>query len=289
MQLQVDHETRYMFSKPLTNIVQLLRLTPSSCTSQTVLDWRIDIDCDARLREARDGHGNVVHMLYVNKPVTKLVILASGRVITQERNGVVQGIPGELPPAVFMRPTALTQCDDALAAVAKEVAGFGDSTLARLHFLNDALNRQIAFEPGSTEATTTAAAAFAIKRGVCQDFAHIFIAVARLAGVPARYVSGHLFRRDGVHEQQAGHAWAEAFIADLGWVAFDPSNGICADDGYIRVASGLDYGDAAPIAGARRGGGTETMAVDVQVTQVSPRSRGPRRGRPDATTKQVQR
>ena len=105
---------------------------------------------------------------------------------------------------------------------------------------------------------TTAAEAFALKRGVCQDLTHVFIAAARHLGVPARYVGGYFHRADGVTQQDAGHAWAEAHVPALGWVAFDPANGICATDAHVRVAVGLDYLGAAPVRGARRGGGNET-------------------------------
>ena len=100
----------------------------------------------------------------------------------------------------------------------------------------------------------------------------MFIAVARELGIPARYISGHLFRRDGAHVQEAAHAWAEAWVGDLGWVAFDPANGISADDAYIRVACGLDYRDAAPVAGARSGGGAEHLAVEVAVNDTQAQS-----------------
>jgi transglutaminase-like putative cysteine protease len=100
---------------------------------------------------------------------------------------------------------------------------------------------------------------------VCQDLAHIFLATARRLGVPARYVSGHLVRADGLCEQEAGHAWAVALVPGLGWVGFDPANGICPTDAYVRVAVGLDYLDAAPVRGARQGGGEETMDVRLNV------------------------
>jgi transglutaminase-like putative cysteine protease len=123
----------------------------------------------------------------------------------------------------------------------------------------------VAFEVGSTSASHTAADAFAQKRGVCQDHSQIFISAARLLGVPARYVSGHLSRQDGRHDQDAAHAWAEAWIPDLGWVGFDPANGICATDRYVRVAAGLDYRGAAPVRGASYGGGGERLAVRLNV------------------------
>jgi len=97
----------------------------------------------------------------------------------------------------------------------------------------------------------------------------MFIAASRCLGIPARYVSGQLFRRDGAHFQEAAHAWAEAWVGDLGWVAFDPTNGISPDDAYVRIACGLDYRDAAPVAGARSGGGAEDLAVEVAVSETA--------------------
>jgi transglutaminase-like putative cysteine protease len=230
------------------------------------------VDCNARLREARDGYGNFVHTLYINEPVTELVITATGKVITEDRGGVVEGLPGELPPDVFLRSTALTEADDALRQLATELGEQSMPPLDLLHALNIRLKEQLTFDVQATGAATPAGQSYAERRGVCQDFAHIFIVVARLMNIPARYVSGHLFRRDGLADQQAGHAWAEAWVPSLGWVAFDPTHGICTDDAYVRVAHGLDYSDAAPIAGARRGGGDECMSVDVVVRESTRRS-----------------
>jgi transglutaminase-like putative cysteine protease len=124
------------------------------------------------------------------------------------------------------------------------------------------LHDKMAFDTTATNVATPAAEAFTHKRGVCQDYAHIFVAAARILGIPARYVSGHLARPEA-EGQDAAHAWAEAFAPDLGWVAFDAANGVCADQSYLRVAVGLDYLDAAPMRGARRGGGEERLSVSV--------------------------
>ena len=104
---------------------------------------------------------------------------------------------------------------------------------------------------------------------VCQDLSHIFIASARSLGVPARYVGGYFFRNDGITDQDAGHAWAEAFVPDLGWVAFDAANGISATDAHVRVAVGLDYLGAAPVRGMRYGGSGETLTVNVHVEKAA--------------------
>jgi len=265
MRLSVHYVTSYRYSEPTRRVIQLLRLTPQSFLGQNVLEWRIDVDCDARLREGRDGCGNITHMLYVDRPIDHLKVSVSGRVLTEDRSGVVDGVPKELPPPVFLRETPLTHVGPGLHDLAAALDQQGGPTLEKLHRLAAAIHSRMTFDTDKTEADTTALDAFAAGHGVCQDFAHIFIAVARAIGVPARYVSGHLFRRDGAELQPAAHAWTEAYVEDLGWVAFDPTNGVCADDAYIRVATGLDYRDAAPFAGARSGGGDEALSVEVRV------------------------
>ena len=272
MRLSVNHTTVYRYTEPTRRIIQLLRVTPLSFQGQAVLSWRIDVDCDARLRQARDGYGNVTHMLYVDDPVRMLTISVSGRVLTEDCAGIVRGAPGDLPQQVFTRETPLTRAGDALDWLAMELDGEGGTQIDRLHSLNRQINGRMRFDVDATGVCTGAEEAFAAGHGVCQDFAHSFIAVARRLGIPARYVSGHLFRRDGAHQQPAAHAWVEAWIDTLGWVAFDPTNGICTDDAYLRVACGLDYQDAAPVVGARSGGGAEELSVEVSVHQARPQS-----------------
>jgi transglutaminase-like putative cysteine protease len=269
MQLSIRHVTTYTYAMPARGIVQLLRATPASFVGQNVLDWRIDVDCDARLREGRDGYGNITHMLYVDRPTRTLSVTVTGRVLTEDRAGVVAGLPHDLPPQIFRRSTPLTEAGPAIRALVRDLEGGPDPALGRLHRLNHLLYERISFVTEATGAETSAEEAAAAGHGVCQDFAQIFVAAARLLAIPARYVSGHLFRRDGAHMQEAAHAWVEAWVGDLGWVAFDPTNGISADDAYVRVACGLDYRDAAPVAGARSGGGQEELAVEVAVSETA--------------------
>jgi transglutaminase-like putative cysteine protease len=269
MQLSVRHVTTYSYAQPARGVIQLLRATPLSFVGQNVLDWRIDVDSDARLRESRDGYGNVTHMLYLDKPVRRLSVAVTGRVLTEDRAGVVLGVPNDLPPQVFSRATPLTEAGPAIVALARSIEIGPDPALGRLHNLNHRLYEMMTFDTEATGAETSAEQAAVAGHGVCQDFAHMFVAAARLLGIPARYISGHLFRRDGAHVQEAAHAWVEAWVGDLGWVAFDPTNGISADDAYVRVACGLDYRDAAPVAGTRSGGGAEHLAVEVAVSETA--------------------
>lgn len=272
VRLNITHETRYGYTTPPRRVIQLLRATPSSYDGHSVTGWRIDVDCDARVREGRDGYGNPVHMLYIDAPPRNVTVTVGGRVLTEPGSGLVQGLAEPLPPAVFLRDTPLTHADAALVDFAHAVQATGGGVLDKLHRLNAALHARLTFETGRTDVDTPAAQAFAAGHGVCQDFTHIFLAAARTAGIPARYVSGHLFRRDGAELQEAAHAWAEAYVPDLGWVGFDPSNGISPDDAYVRVACGLDYPDAAPVSGTRTGGGGETLSVDVRVAQMQSQS-----------------
>lgn len=266
MRIRIDHSTRYAYARPARFIVQMLRLTPKSCESQQVRDWRIETDVDARLRRGEDAFGNVVHSLYTERPTDALTIRVTGEVATVDTGGVIRGQNERLPPTVYLRDTPLTHADGGIVDFARAVPE--GETLDRMHRLMGAIHRDVAFEVGSTSATHTAADAFAQKRGVCQDHAQIFIACARKLGVPARYVSGHLNRLDGQHDQDAAHAWAEAWVDGLGWVGFDPANGICPTDQYVRVAVGLDALGATPIRGTSYGGGVESLTVALHVRPV---------------------
>ncbi|CAN5198085.1 transglutaminase family protein [soil metagenome] len=267
MRIRIDYETRYAYDQAARYIVQTLRVTPRSTESQQVRDWRIETDVDTRLRRSEDAFGNIVHTLYTERPTQVLTIRVTGEVATTETGGVLRDVPERLSPLVYLRDSPLTHADAALRAFAAEVGDHGD-TLARLHRLMDLINGQVAFMVGSTTADHTAADAFAQRQGVCQDHAQIFIACARRLGIPARYVSGHLHRTDGLIDQDAAHAWAEAWVDDLGWVGFDAANGIAPTEHYVRVASGLDALGASPFRGTSYGGGRETMTVALRVRQM---------------------
>lgn len=263
MRILVDHCTTYKYSLPASNVVQALRLTPRDYDSLYVRHWRVDMDVNGAVRDASDAFGNRLTMFYADAPLTALTIRVTGEADVTESDGVYRG-PEALPALIYLRSTALTQPNAEIVDLARGCRQ--PDTLATLHAINAAVHEHMEFDVTETDAATPAAEAFAGKSGVCQDFAHIFLAAARALDIPARYVSGHL-ARESDPAQEAGHAWAEALVPDLGWVAFDPANGICTTDAYLRVAIGLDYLDAAPVRGARRGGGTESMRVHVEAAQ----------------------
>ncbi len=267
MRIRIDHATRYDYARPARFIVQTLRLTPCSSDGQQVRDWRIETDVDTRLRRSEDAFGNIVHSLYTETATPSLSVRVTGEVATVNTGGVLKAPRERLSPLVFLRDTPLTQADQAIRAFAPKAAGEGPS-LTRLHRLMNAVSERMPFEIGATDASHTAAEAFALGRGVCQDHTQVFIAAARTVGIPARYVSGHLCRSDGVIEQDAAHAWAEAWVEDLGWVGFDAANGVCPDERYVRVAAGLDSLGAAPIRGTSYGGGPSALSVKLSVRQM---------------------
>jgi len=159
----------------------------------------------------------------------------------------------------------LTEAGNGIAELAAPCEKATDK-LAALHDLSERIRRAVTYTTGSTHPETTAEDALVGGQGVCQDHAHIFVSAARMAGLPSRYVSGYLLMDDRV-EQDATHAWAETYLDYLGWVGFDVSNGHSPDERYIRVASGLDYRDAAPVSGLRQGQGDESLIVSLQVQQ----------------------
>ena len=267
MRLRIQHTTTYRYEPPATSVIQVLRMTPGSHDGQYVAEWQIDVSTDTRLDTHEDAFGNVTHVLSCG-PVGDIKIIAEGLIETHDTGGVLRGADERFPAGMFLRSTDLTSVNPGMTAVARQLRSEAESdTLGFLHTLMAEISDHMTFDEDPTNSGTSAAEAFTLKRGVCQDYAHIFIACARSGGVPARFVSGHFLRSDGTVHQDAGHAWAEAYVPDLGWVGFDPANSICATDAHVRVAIGLDYLGAAPVRGTRYGGGTETLTVAVKVEQ----------------------
>jgi len=270
MHILISHDTVYRYLTPPAGVIQILRLTPRNHEGQYVGSWRIDISADCRLDAHEDSFGNITHTFSIDGPVGELTVHVEGAVETEPTDGIIRGAIERFPPSLYLRETPLTAPDAAIIEFANGVrAGAGADRLSLLHALLTAVHAEIVFDLDPTHAATTAAEAFALRRGVCQDLTQIFIASARSLGIPARYISGYFHRADGVIEQGAGHAWAEAHVPDLGWVAFDPANGISATDAHLRVAVGLDYLGAAPIRGSRYGGSDEILTIRLRVEQAS--------------------
>jgi transglutaminase-like putative cysteine protease len=268
MRIRIAHSTVYRYDPPANGAVQVLRLTPRNHDGQYVVRWRIDVSPDSRLAASEDAFGNVTHVFSAAGPLREIRVDVDGEVDTQDTGGVVRGTAERFPESLFLRDTALTAPDAAIRALAEDIAAANrGSPLDGLHALMRKLHDDIVYDVALTNSPMSATEAFARKRGVCRDLTHVFIAAARCLGVPARYIAGYFRLADGSTEQEAGHAWAEAFVPDLGWVGFDPANAICQTDAYVRVAVGLDSLGAAPVRGARYGVGVESLEVAIKVGQ----------------------
>lgn len=267
MRLTVSHVTTYRFDPPVRSAVQSLRMTPSRTAHQTVLDWRIEIDGATLGAAFRDGAGDWIVTASLPGPVAGLQIAAQGMIETEDNSGILAGYEERIPPLAYLESTVLTQADGALRDLAHSVLGrkSGD-VLSLAHDLAAAVSGAILYHPGATAAHTSAADALAGGEGVCQDHAHVLIALAHVADIPARYVSGYLLADDHATPHEAAHAWAELWMPDLGWVGFDPANRCCPDERYVRVGSGVDARGAAPVRGVTHGGGgAEALDVSVEV------------------------
>ncbi|MFM2372436.1 MAG: hypothetical protein RIS85_2158 [Pseudomonadota bacterium] len=265
MRLAVDHTTHYVFSGPVSRGLQRLRLRPKTSSGQRVLEWNMHFEGAQLQVEYDDPNCNHVSLISFDPGVSEVTIRCEGLVDTNDESGIIGKHSGFMPMWQFMEQTDLTRAGQRTRALLGTMDHDGNR-LAMLHALSALVRDKVAYSTGHTDAATTAEGVLAAGHGVCQDHAHVFIGAARALSVPARYVSGYLMMNDRV-EQAAGHAWAEAFVENLGWVGFDISNGISPDARYVRVATGRDYRDAAPITGIRYGARDESMHVRLAVEQ----------------------
>lgn len=265
MKLQISHTTKYSFDQPVEYALQKVRLRPMSDPTQQVGTWSLDIDGGKLETGYKDHYGNLVDLVSADEGTQNLTVTATGDVTTLNATGVLGMVMGRMPLWHFKSTTRQTEPGDAIKEFAALI-GQGATQLDGLHATTAAVLAAVPYQSGQTDADTTAEEAIKIGKGVCQDHAHIFLAAARHAGLPARYVSGYLMMNDRV-DQDASHAWAEVFVDDLGWVGFDVSNGVSPDERYVRIATGLDAHSTAPISGLRLGSGNETMIVSLQVQQ----------------------
>ncbi len=265
MHIQISHRTTYGFDQPVDYGLQRLRLTPTPGPTQEIVGWHLELNgCETQVNYD-DHFGNRVTLARIEPGVTSVEVTATGGVVTGDRAGVVGPDQRPVPHWFYSGSTPLTEAGRRIEELANQVSDIGD-VVERAHSLSGLIRSVVDYRIGGTEPSTTAEEAVWAGEGVCQDHTHVFLSAARLAGLPSRYVSGYLLVDDEV-SASASHAWAEAYIEGLGWVGFDVSNGVAADDHYVRLAVGRDYSEAAPIAGIRYGSGGERLEVHLDVTE----------------------
>lgn len=265
MRIQITHRTRYAYEPAATQVALRLRLYPSSYDGQKQIAWSVAVNDETVEALFTDGFGDQIGLWHVREPCAEVNIAATGMVETTDKSGVVSGLPRRPPSGVFLRKTPLTEPNAALRELASEITA--ENELDRMHVLSETIEQTIEYRKGATTADTPVADVLEKSAGVCQDFAHVFIAAARHLGTPARYVSGYLLSAEDEEELFETHAWAEAFVKGLGWVGFDPSNGLCPTDRYVRLSCGLDANAAAPIRGAVSNESDVELEANVEIGQ----------------------
>jgi transglutaminase-like putative cysteine protease len=266
MLLKIQHRTHYGFERPVPYGLQRVRLIPKENASQKILAWNTAITGGKVEADYTDYHNNHILLVSIDQGTKEIIITCDGEVETIDNGGVIGRHGGHVPLWYFLRPTKLTEPTRDVQAFARSLDTDRSNQLGTLHALSAKVLDTVHYDIGYTDTATTADAVLAAGHGVCQDHAHVFITSARVLGFPARYVSGYLMLTDRV-DQDASHAWAEAHVDGLGWVGFDISNGISPDPRYVRIATGADYAEAAPISGLSYGGGDQHMVVSLTVEQ----------------------
>ncbi len=266
MRLVIVHRTTYRYEAAVSFGIQYLRLTPSTNASQRVIRW--NIDAPGRMTGWTDAFGNRCDTLILDRPGDRIEIVAGGEVETIDTTGIMPDEQGSVPVETYLRTTALTAPAEALSDFAAPFAAAASrDRLDAVHRIATAVRDAIDYREGETGVRSPAVEALQNGVGVCQDHAHVFIAVCRSLSIPARYVSGylHVGNRDATADV-AGHAWAAAWIDGLGWSSFDVANRTCGTESHVGVAVGLDYDSACPVRGIREGGESgEWLSVRVNV------------------------
>ncbi len=292
--LSIEHRTTYRYGRAVERSEHMLRLRPVHDVHQTVLEHDLFVSVDGKTQDYEDVFGNHVRKVELDTPFTELVVFArsvvrvddpglAGANIAHTRSSIpLVWMPWQhhmLQP--YLLPPELPETElRELAAYAMTFVERNDfDLLDTLLDLNATLFREYAYLPGSSTLLTTPFQTYTERRGVCQDFANLFICLSRLLGVPSRYVCGYVYthaasQAPGVarardHQGEASHAWVQVYLPGVGWRAFDPTNGIVPQGDHVRVAVGRNYVDATPTAGTLFvGGGWETLDVDVRVVPV---------------------
>jgi len=264
MRISIRHETRYDYEEPVAGAVMRLRLRPPNTSAQTVQDWTVLVNDVPVERWIVSGYGDAEALWRAPGKLREIVIVAQGEVTTIDTAGVTRRLQGAVWPLLFLRDTALTEPSEALQTLA-EASRSETGPLDSMHRLVLAVHEAVRYKAGSTHFGTTAAEALEQGTGVCQDQAHVFIAAARLLGIPARYVAGYLRDPERPDDAHDPHAWAEGWVDGLGWIGFDCSLGNCPIEGHVRLTVGLDAADAAPIRMAVGHGGDATLSSDVEI------------------------
>jgi transglutaminase-like putative cysteine protease len=280
MRYSIRHITRFTYESPITESVMETRMQPRTDTLQRCLQFNLLTTPASRVMTYRDHDNNLIHHFNIPGRHSRLTVTAEALVESM----TMRPLPHRLGPAAWSRldamaasgqwweylaPSAFVKEAEALDAFRTEIGlERGNDPLVMLRRLMGEMYARFEYSPRSTRVDSPIDEALKARKGVCQDFAHIFLSLIRPLGIPARYVSGYLFQAAGSHDRStdgATHAWVEVLLPDLGWIGLDPTNNLIADERHIRVAIGRDYADVPPTRGVFKGVSTVRSELTVSV------------------------
>jgi transglutaminase-like putative cysteine protease len=277
----VRHTTTFRYEPAVRESIMEVRLQPRSDGEQRCLNFALNVDPSANVMQYKDFMGNTVHHFDIAGSHSEVKVTAQSSVEVQFSVPPQPGDSGDwsdldslaasgdywemLLPSHFVRSSPM------LESLAKDLGcERRDTPLALLIELNAAIYKLFSYVPNSTQVDSPIEEALVARQGVCQDFAHIMIALVRPLKIPCRYVSGYMYHRAESDKDRslegASHAWVEALMPGLGWVAFDPTNNLVGTDRHIRVAIGRDYADVPPTRGVYKGEAQSELSVAVTVS-----------------------
>ncbi len=279
MKLSVFHRTHYQYAVPVQDSFNEARLQPGDTPTQQRLSFLLKVLPATRLTHYHDFYLNCVHIFELSRPHGELTVEATSVVTTRNAPGLPEDaalIPLEKLATSsefdrcydFLQPSTFVNSDIEVWKLALDIAaGETDAWQAALKFMRW-IHREFRYEPASTHVHTTMKESLDLRKGVCQDFAHVMLGLCRAIKIPARYVSGYLY--NGPAEQlkgaQASHAWVEIWLPGHGWCGLDPTNNQQVNNHYVRIGAGRDYSDVPPLKGTYRGTQDRVLQVDVRVT-----------------------
>jgi transglutaminase-like putative cysteine protease len=281
MKLQIYHRTHHAYASPVRDSFNEARLEPVDSAQQKRQSFLLRVLPSTRLSHYYDFYHNCVHVIDLTAPHQELTVEATSVVDTHE----LPRLPEEATPAPlsalpacarlgecydFLQPSTYVSITPEACRLAVDLgAGRTDVWQVALAVMRH-IHTEFAYLPAVTHVHTTMPEALRLRRGVCQDFAHVMIGLCRALAIPARYVSGYLYNGpvDQLKGAQATHAWVEVFIPGVGWRGLDPTNQQQVDRRYVKIASGRDYADVSPLRGTYRGTAQRKLSVAVLVTRL---------------------
>ena len=267
MRLRIEHRTTFIYHEPISEAYTEMRLKPCDACGQNCLSFSLVTEPRGVVMQYTDRYDNDVRHFNVLPHHTRLSVIATSDVLTpiELRDSEIALVP--LDEYDYLAATRYAPHDDDILAFAQPHLVEGNHFASAMALMR-AIYYSMTYEPGATDVKTSAQNALHLKKGVCQDFAHLMLSACRSEGMPARYVSGYLYGPSSTADDAASHAWVDVFIAGKGWVSLDPTHNSPQTERYVRLGVGRDYADVPPTLGTFRGGGKEELEVKVSVKEV---------------------